>query len=401
MGTTSIHPATPTPTPTGAARVTLPASASPAPSGRVSHSRTDAGASPVMIRSRFTQVSLRTAIALLSALVAGFAAVPAAATAAVTPTKENSGSTRLVWNRFDPEAPLARLVLGDICTGHTTILTRPNPRNFDTEPVRSPDGRSVVFNRESEAGVQIMVARVDSASAARVIDTGCDAIADCADDVNPTWAPDGRHVLFTRVLGPFDPVTGDATSALLMISRLDGSGARRFSEPGTHGTTEDNVARFAPDGQHVVFVRDQPIDGELHFALFRMRVDGTDVQQLTPWELNADRPSVSPARYGPTAGLVAFETFGGGNAGRGDIAVLPLGCRSLAACTRDTRLVTHNAGSPRSSFAATWSPGGDQLAYAQEPDTSGLVDIWTSRWDGRHARRVTSSGHEFSPAWSF
>jgi len=146
------------------------------------------------------------------------------------------------------------------------------------------------------------------------------------------------------VLGPFDPVTGDATSALLMISQLDGSGARRFSEPGTHGTTEDNVARFAPDGQRVVFVRDQPIDGVLHFALFRMRVDGTGVQQLTPWELNADRPSVSPARYGPTAGLVAFETFGGGNPGRGDIAVLPLGCRSLAACTRDTRLVTHNAG---------------------------------------------------------
>ena len=249
--------------------------------------------------------------------------------------------------------------------------------------------------------MQIMVARVDTARSTRVIDTGCDAIADCADDVNPTWAPDGHHVIFTRVLGPFDPVTNDATSAVLMISRLDGSGARRFSEPGTHGTTEDNGARFAPDGQLVVFVRDQPIDGVLHFALFRMRVDGTGVQQLTPWELNADRPSVSPARHGPTAGLVSFETFGGGNAGRGDIAVLPLGCRSLAACTRDTRLVTHNAGSPRSSFAATWSPGGDQLAYAQEPDTSGLVDIWTSRWDGSHARRVTTSGHEFSPAWSF
>jgi Tol biopolymer transport system component len=356
-----------------------------------------------MRRNRSSQVILRTAGALLSALVAGLAAVPmaAAGTAAVAATNEDSGSTRLVWDRFDPEAPVARLVVGDIRTGRTTVLTRPDPRNFDTEPVRSPDGRSVVFNRESEAGVQIMVARIDPAGAARVIDTGCDAIADCADDVNPTWAPDGRHIIFTRVLGPFDPVTGDATSALLMISQLDGSGARRFSEPGTHGTTEDNVARFAPDGQRVVFVRDQPIDGVLHFALFRMRVDGTGVQQLTPWELNADRPSVSPARYGPTAGLVAFETFGGGNPGRGDIAVLPLGCRSLAACTRDTRLVTHNAGSPRSSFAATWSPSGRDLAYAQEPDTSGVVDIWTSHWDGSHARRVTTSGHEFSPAWSF
>jgi len=75
-------------------------------------------------------------------------------------------------------------------------------------------------------------------------------------------------------------------------------------------------------------------------------------------------------------------------------------CRSLTACTRATRLVTHNAGGPRSSFAATWSPNGQQLAYAQEPDTSGQVDIWTSRWNGEPAREVTFTGREFSPAWS-
>ncbi|GAB3595693.1 hypothetical protein GCM10027446_21330 [Angustibacter peucedani] len=310
-------------------------------------------------------------------------------------------ATQLVWNSYDLSAPLYRLVVGDIRTGRSSVLTRPDAGSFDTAPVRSPDGRSVLFNRESATGVDIVRARIDGRGGVQVITTGCDAIPDCVDDVNPTWAPDGRHVLFTRVLGPFDPVTGDASSALLMISRLDGSGARRFSEPGTHGTTEDNGPRFAPDGHTVVFVRDQYVDGVLHFALFRMQVDGTAVQQLTPWELDADRPSVSPARHGPTAGLVSFETFGGGHPGRGDIALLPLSCRSLAACTRATRLVTHNAGSARSSFAATWSPDGRQLAYAQEPDTSGLVDIWTSRWDGSHERRVTTSGHEFSPAWSF
>ncbi|WP_426563322.1 TolB family protein [Angustibacter sp. McL0619] len=336
------------------------------------------------------------ALGLVSALVVGLAAAPAASAA-----ERDPGATRLVWNSYDLAAPMSRLVVGDIRTGSSRVLTRPDAGSFDTEPVRSPDGRSVLFNRESDAGVQIVLARVDRPRATQVIDTGCAAIPDCVADVNPTWAPDGRHVLVTRVLGPVDPVTGDATSAVLMIVRLDGSGARRFSEPGTHGTTEDNVARFAPDGRHVVFVRDQPVDGVLHFALFRMLVDGTAVQQLTSWELDADRPSVSPARHGPTAGLVSFETFGGGHPGRGDIALLPLDCRSLAACTRTTRLVTHNAGSPRSSFAATWSPDGRQLAYAQEPDTSGQVDIWTSRWDGSHARRVTSSGHEFSPAWSF
>ncbi len=281
------------------------------------------------------------------------------------------------------------------------LRARPGAGRFDTAPLRSPDGRFVLFNRESDAGVQITLARLGRPGAERVIDTGCDRVPECVADQGPSWTPDARHILFTRVLGPFDPTTGDARSALLMIARLDGSGARRFSEPGTAGATEDVGARFAPDGRHVVFIRDQPIDGVLHFAIFRMTVAGMGVQQLTQWALNADRPSVSPARRGPTAGLIAFETLGGVQPGRGDIALLPLMCRSLTACTRAARLVTHNAGGPRSSFAATWSPTGRRLAYAQEPDTSGAVDIWTSHWDGSHARRVTSSGREFSPAWSF
>jgi Tol biopolymer transport system component len=314
---------------------------------------------------------------------------------------EHHPPTRLVWDRFEPNRPLVRLVVGDIRTGRTTVLTRPGAGRFDTEPVRSPDGRSVVFNRESDAGVQIVVARIGRPGAEKVINTGCGAVPDCAADVNPTWGPDGRHILFTRVLGPFDPVFDDAASALLMISRLDGTHVRRFSEPGNDGSAEDNGARFAPDGHHVVFLRDQRIDGELHFAIFRMNVNGTGVQQLTAWTLNADRPSVSPARHGVTAGLVAFETFGGAQPRPGDIALLPLMCRSLTACTRATRLVTHNAGGPRSSFAATWSPNGQRLAYAQAPDESNKVDIWTSRWNGDNARQVTFTGREFSPSWSF
>lgn len=47
----------------------------------------------------------------------------------------------------------------------------------------------------------------------------------------------------------------------------------------------------ASDGRHVVFVRDQRTEGELHFAIFRMRVDGADVQWLTAWRLTpTDRP---------------------------------------------------------------------------------------------------------------
>lgn len=311
---------------------------------------------------------------------------------------DQAAGNLIVFDRFLPDQGTVQLVVANADGGMQRLLTRPGPNVFDTGPVRSPDGQYVIFNRESAAGVAIAVAAVDGRGV-QVIDTGCEG--DCADDVNPGWTPDGRHITFTRVVGPFDPVTGDAKSALLYQTRLDGSGLRRLSPKENDGSAEDGGARFAPDGSFLVFTRDQRNNGVLQFAAFRMNPDGTDVRQLTRWDLNADRPSISPALRGPTAGLVSFETHGGAAPTQGDVAVLPADCGSLIACTLATRLITHNAGTTRSSFAASWSPSGLRLAYAED-DGLGGTDVWVSRADGSGRHRITDAGYpEFSPAWSF
>lgn len=131
-----------------------------------------------------------------------------------------------------------------------------------------------------------------------------------------------------------------------------------------------------------------------------MNPDGTHVRRLTPWSLYADRPSVSPARSGPTAGLISFETNGGIAPTQGDVALLPASCRSVASCTKATRFVTHNIGTTKTSYAATWSPNGRRIAFAQE-NGPGDVDIWTAQPDGHDRHQVTRSpAPEFSPAWS-
>jgi Tol biopolymer transport system component len=203
------------------------------------------------------------------------------------------------------------------------------------------------------------------------------------------------------VSGPFDPVTNDAASALQYVERLDGTGLRLLSAPGSYAERgEDNALRFSPDGRFLVFVRDQVIDGVLHFAIFRIRSDFTHPRRLTPWDLDADRPSVSPARSGPTVGLLSFETHGGAFATQGDVALLPSSCATVTACTAATRLVTHNDGTVRTSYAASWSPTGRRLAFAEE-DGTGDVDVFTIRPDGRDRRQVThASVPEYSPAWS-
>lgn len=345
----------------------------------------------------FTTVRSAGALVIAAALIVA----PGGVASAAPPTPQPStpaAATALVYELFDPEVGSASLMVGDSRGLRAKPLTVAPAGSFDSHPVRSPDGRRVVFMREADDGVSIAVVAVADPGSFSVIDTGCAATPDCAADINPAWTLDGRRIMFTRVMGPFDEF-GGAASAVLYSTRLDGRDLRRVSSPDTPAQMEDTAARFTPDGKYIVFIRDGWVDGALRFAIFRMRPDATAVTQLTPWDLNADRPVPSPARVGPTAGLLAFETYGGAEPGRGDIALLPWTCSSVDDCTTKTRYVTHNDGGPKSTFAATWSPSGLFLAYAEETGAGG-VDVWTSRWDGRNRRQVTEGVVAYSPSWA-
>jgi dipeptidyl aminopeptidase/acylaminoacyl peptidase len=367
---------------------------------RISRAHAQAGAShrfeekPMSISSRPI-----TSVVVTTLLAVGIGALALSPAGAGGDPDALARHRPLVWVRYTPASNSAALVVGGVDGSHQRQLTHPAPDIRDSEPVRSPDGTRVLFNREHPDGtVRIGLVEVRGGPV-RFIDTGCED--PCFTDQGPGWTPDGNHLTFVRVVGPFDPVTGDAQSALQYTERLDGSHLKLLSAPGGYGERgEDNGVRFAPDGRYLVFIRDQHVNGVLHFAVFRMRPDSTHVRQLTPWGLDADRASISPARTGPTAGLVSFETHGGAFATQGDVALLPSSCMSIAACTEATRYVTHNAGTAKTSYAASWSPNGHRLAFAQE-DGTGNVDIYTVRPNGRALRQVTDSPvPEYSPAWS-
>ena len=140
------------------------------------------------------------------------------------------------------------------------------------------------------------------------IDLGC--VDPCAGDTAPTWLPGGNRIAFTPVVGPFDGPGGSARSAVLYSAKTDGSGIRRLSEPGIDGSFEDYFARFSPDGSYIIFtrVRNHPYNS----AVYRMDRDGSHVQRLTPWRIDADLAVLSQATHGRTKDLIAFETYGHG-----------------------------------------------------------------------------------------
>ena len=282
---------------------------------------------------------------------------------------------------------------------HLRQLTHPAPDTYDIDPVVSPDGRRIIFERDHPDTVDVVM--VDARGRhERIVDLGC--VHPRADDLTPSWTADGTRIVFSRVMGPFDPTTGLAQSALLYTATPDGTDVRRLSEPGIDGAYEDYRARFARNGSYLTFVRVRSLDN--HLAIFRYQnADRSHVRQLTPWELDADLPDLSLAHSGPTRDVVVFEAPHGPPDGSAvDISTVPTTCTSLEDCTNRIVFVTTNGTGPARSFVLAWSPDGRRIAYVEflpgDESRPPSGDIWTIRPDGTGRRQVsTSPRFDFRP----
>ncbi len=307
--------------------------------------------------------------------------------------------TRVLWSQaVDLDGTAFRIVSSDSNGAHVRGLTHPATGVLDIHAKLSPDGRTVLFERDNPDGsVQIVVVDADGKNQ-RVLDLGC--VDPCASDQDASWTPDGRHIVFTRVVGPFDLVNESARSAVFYRADLSGRNVHRVSQTGIDGVYEDYNASFAPAG-YMVFLRLRNAD--IKSAVFRTAPQGPAVQ-LTPWSIDADEPSISPARSGPSRNLIVFETYGHGTPGGVSraIATVPGTCR--AQCPGRIRYLTSNDALPEQNFNAGWSPSGQRIVYTHfsydpaSPPAHG--DIWTMTWNGSNKSPLSTSPlFEFSPSW--
>lgn len=346
------------------------------------------------------------AATLTAALAAAATTTPAASTAAngaalpaayAAPTAH----TQIVWSRFTAdESGAANLVAKKVGTRRVRALTHNPPGVADIDPAISPDGRGVAFERDLPDGTTRIGLVGSDGRHERLLDLGC--VDPCAVDLTPTWTPDGRHLVFTRVIGPFDAPNESARSAVLMKTDLAGHRVTRVTRRHIDGDYEDYRASFAPAG-YVVFLRGRNSDA--HSAVHRMSPDGRHVRRLTPWAIDADLPWVSPASSGPTKDLVVFETYGHGAPPDQSqaIATVPADCTPVAACAKQITYLTDPRSGPVANFNPTWSPRGRRIAYVRFEAVEGQSsrgDIWAMRWNGRHKRAVSSAPEfEFRPSW--
>ena len=171
----------------------------------------------------------------------------------------------------------------------------------------------------------------------------------------------------------------------------DGNG--RNARPLLQQSGFDYNASLSADGKWVVFTSERGDSADI----FRARIDGTGLEQLTD-----DRAYDDYAALSPDGSQLAFvSTRGTGNA---NIWVLDLATRKLTNLT---------AGSP-GDYRPSWSPDGRQIAFSSIRDATPMqrvtdpaldarvmsIDVYVMQSDGSGVRRLTREGGVMMPSWS-
>jgi TolB protein len=242
---------------------------------------------------------------------------------------------------------------------------------------------------------------------------------------NPCFSPDGTEILFTNWIGGYNvapavvarvsvvggapvvlteaqgaesvnlpgscwnPTTGRVTFSTtayddrdeIYTSNVDGTGMLRATNRPGFVAYEPSLS---PDGEWIVF-ESHVEDTESNGALFKVRVDGTELTQLTDGTGDDRQPNWSPSgdrilfqshkRSGNTIDLYTMDPNGGS--------------------------ITNVTQSPSQDTDASFSPDGQWILYSSDREEAHLANLFVIPVDGGTPIRITSGNtYDGAPSWS-
>jgi TolB protein len=186
-------------------------------------------------------------------------------------------------------------------------------------------------------------------------------------NATPDFTPDGRQIVYSS--------TAAGNDAQIYIANVNGTDFRRVSAV---RTIEVEPKVNPKTGRDIVFVSGRSGPQQI----YRMSIDGTGVQRLTPGEGEASNPA-----WHPDGQIIAYSWTRGFATGNFNIFMMDVATRSF------TQL-THSQGRNENP---TWAPNGAHLVFAST--RSGRSQIWTMLANGTQVRQLTTQGSNFSPVW--
>jgi hypothetical protein len=132
--------------------------------------------------------------------------------------------------------------------GLRRLTTTPRDHS-DYNPTSSPDGSTVLFERRGDADGEDLYTVPATEGAPRRL---TDCAGNCWSDGEARWSRDGSQIAFGRATGP--RAAQFPSLAAIYVMDTDGRNVRQLSHPPKG--FEDHYPTWAPDGKTIVFQRD-------------------------------------------------------------------------------------------------------------------------------------------------
>jgi Tol biopolymer transport system component len=328
-------------------------------------------------------------------LAFGLIAVTAAVVVAGSQATYSGTNGRITFARYVP-APNSIEIFSASSTGGSVQQLTTSGQNHNSEfSSWSPNGNTIAFDSDrpgdGTGDVQIWTMNWDGTGQTQLT-TGPGFHGD------PAWTPDGSKLAVEADWGDYPalegiwliPSSGSVTMAQATRVTAEPTCANAAAQSSCGGQF-DEEPRVSPDGNWITFTRYLNCRDRSHghllylpngctSAIFRVRVDGTGLQRLTPWGLNADESD-----YSPSGDRIAFDSCDSGRSGcSGSIYVMNADGSGLTEVVGSPPVLNagHDSANSRFDYRGNpvWSPDGTKLLYTHWHD--GITELVTANPDG-------------------
>lgn len=239
-----------------------------------------------------------------------------------------------------------------------TQLTR--YRSTSTMPALSPDGKMFAFTTYAQGNPKIMIYSAETMKRLPFYNPVSSVVE------TPEFTPDAQHILFSAAIDGWTQIS---------IADLSGSNMRRIS----HVRAIEVSAKPNPmNGSNLLFISGR----SGHQQLWRMSLDGGDMEMLTSGEGDVANPS-----WSPNGQMIAFAWTRGYEIGGFNIFVMDV-------AKRQPVQLTHANGRNENPW---WAPDGTHLVFSIKRGSS--TQIYTMLADGTNIQQLTTQGNNIQPVW--
>jgi TolB protein len=158
----------------------------------------------------------------------------------------------------------------------TTVLT-----SDGVEPAISPNGKRLAFVSHRDGDAEIYVMRTDAPEGPNNRPVKLTDNATYSDS-QPDWSPGGSRIVYSSYRGDNG---GD-----IFVMRADGSGKKNLNR----NPARDQHPVFSPNGRWVAFDSNRNQAFPLSYEIWKMRIDGTELNQVTSDSLDTYQPDWQP-----------------------------------------------------------------------------------------------------------